>query len=566
MTTPFLQTAGWTLIHFLWQGCAIAMVAAVLLRLAERRSANARYLIACVALVAMAAAPVVTARLLWHPSSATAPASVEHAIVESPARRAGQPIRSASAVRSSESRRLQPAGAPVSSRLIPSLPRLDPDRAVQVIALIWLLGVSVLLARMAGGWWHVHSLHRVALATAASRWQPACRRIASRLGLTSVAHVVESIAVEVPTVVGWIRPVILLPVAAVAALTPAQVEAILAHELAHIRRHDYAVNLLQTLAETLLFYHPAVWWISKRIRTEREHCCDDIAVSVCGDAVSYAQALAELETWRVTSTSMAMAATGGSLLARVRRILREPLNDERRSPSWAVTLALTLVFTAGAGAVQQLPSWIALRGDARAASTQGDARLKARAPSAHPSGTVGVDPSRISPPSAVEGRARSGQASVGPCGAPETASRRDGDRWGSISLLAAADPAGATNSADAADTARTADAAGATDAAGTTDTTRAADAARAAVRGRVDGTAGASGATSTAGTTGPTARTGAARTAAAAGAAGSTITSVTAGATGTARAPGGRIVLDVEQQRAVADAVARRLESNGRQG
>ena len=172
-----------------------------------------------------------------------------------------------------------------------------------------------------------------------------------------------------PTVVGWLRPAILLPVAALASLSPAQVEAILAHELAHIRRHDYAVNVLQTIAETLLFYHPAVWWLSKRIRAEREHCCDDIAVAVCGDPVSYAQALAELETWRTGSTTMAMAATGGALLDRGRRILRVPITDEPRSPSWAVTLALTMDFTAGAGSVQHL-AWIRTPGDARAASVQ----------------------------------------------------------------------------------------------------------------------------------------------------------------------------------------------------
>src|SRR4029453_16064180 len=179
---------------------------------------------------------------------------------------------------------------------------------------------------------------------------------------------------EVPTVIGWMRPVILLPVAAVAALTPAQVEAILAHELSHIRRHDYAVNLLQTIAETLLFYHPAVWWVSKRIRAEREHCCDDVAVRVCGDAVSYAHALAELESWRVTSTVMAVAATDGSLLARVRRILREPVSDEARTANGAATLVLTLIFTAGAGAVQQLPSLIGLPGNPRAAASSNSAR------------------------------------------------------------------------------------------------------------------------------------------------------------------------------------------------
>ena len=116
-------------------------------------------------------------------------------------------------------------------------------------------------------------------------------------------RVVESALVDVPVVIGWLRPVILLPVAALAGLTPAQVEAILAHELAHIRRHDSCVNVLQTIAETLLFYHPAVWWVSHRIRAEREHCCDDIAVAVCGDPVAYAQALAELESWRVTQSA-----------------------------------------------------------------------------------------------------------------------------------------------------------------------------------------------------------------------------------------------------------------------
>ena len=104
--------------------------------------------------------------------------------------------------------------------------------------------------------------------------------------------------VDVPTVIGWLKPVVLLPASALAGLSPNQVEAILAHELAHIRRHDYLVNLLQTLVETLLFYHPAVWWLSRRIRAERENCCDDLAVSLCGDPVAYAAALAELEDLR----------------------------------------------------------------------------------------------------------------------------------------------------------------------------------------------------------------------------------------------------------------------------
>src|SRR5205085_1238008 len=120
-------------------------------------------------------------------------------------------------------------------------------------------------------------------------------------------------------------------------------------------------NVLQTLVETLLFYHPAVWWLSNRIRIEREHCCDDVAIALCGDPVSYAQALAQLETVRLSFASMAMAATGGSLLSRVRRILRVPLTDEPRSSSWPATLALTVLFAAGAGGMQHLPRLLAAR-------------------------------------------------------------------------------------------------------------------------------------------------------------------------------------------------------------
>jgi uncharacterized protein (TIGR03435 family) len=121
-------------------------------------------------------------------------------------------------------------------------------------------------------------------------------------------------------------------------LTPGQIEAVLAHELAHVRRHDVLVNLLQVAAETALFYHPAVWWLSSQIRTEREHCCDEIATSVCGDAITYAEALVELERWRTASGALALTATGRPLLTRVRRILGLPSDDAPRS-SALVTLA-----------------------------------------------------------------------------------------------------------------------------------------------------------------------------------------------------------------------------------
>jgi hypothetical protein len=142
-----------------------------------------------------------------------------------------------------------------------------------------------------------------------------------------------------------------LPIAALANLTASQVEAILAHELIHIRRHDYLVNVAQTVAETLLFFHPGVWWVSGQIRLEREHCCDDIAVQVSGDPVDYAAALAELEAWRSRGTTLALAATSGSLTGRIRRVLNVPIGHEARSLNWAVTLGLTCVLAVGAGGI-----------------------------------------------------------------------------------------------------------------------------------------------------------------------------------------------------------------------
>jgi beta-lactamase regulating signal transducer with metallopeptidase domain len=114
----------------------------------------------------------------------------------------------------------------------------------------------------------------------------------------------ESALVKVPTVIGWLKPVILIPPSALIGLTPQQFELILTHELAHIRRHDYLVNLLQTIIETLLFYHPAVWWVSLQIRCERENACDDLAVSLSSDPVIYARTLVEMERLRKAVSSL----------------------------------------------------------------------------------------------------------------------------------------------------------------------------------------------------------------------------------------------------------------------
>lgn len=140
--------------------------------------------------------------------------------------------------------------------------------------------------------------------------------------------------------VGYLRPLVLLPASAITGLSTLEIELILAHELAHVRRHDYVVNLAQTVIEALLFYHPGMWWVSSQIRRERENCCDDIAVALSGSRAIYVQALARLEEQRSATPAAVLAVTGGSLLKRVRRLLGQPHNEfgYRNATAWLAGL------------------------------------------------------------------------------------------------------------------------------------------------------------------------------------------------------------------------------------
>jgi beta-lactamase regulating signal transducer with metallopeptidase domain len=335
-----IHVAGWSLLHFVWQGALIGLVAAAMLRLVPRSFARARYAAASLALVAMLASPAITAAMLASSASA-----IRFTQTSADVASAGAPV----AVAAGPARTAQTGIGSVRSRML-------DNRILTMVVATWLVGVFLCFGRLGGGWWRVRRLHRAALSTRESTWQQTAERLAASLGVRRLVRIVDSDLVDTPTLIGWLRPVILLPIAALANLTPAQVEAILAHELAHVRRHDYVVNLVQTAAETLLFYHPAVWWVSRQIRTEREHCCDDVAVTMCGSAVDYAAALEELETCRGRHAGLAIAATGGSLLERVRRLLRTPADDQRPAANLGVMMALVALIVVVSGGLQHLPA------------------------------------------------------------------------------------------------------------------------------------------------------------------------------------------------------------------
>lgn len=217
------------------------------------------------------------------------------------------------------------------------------------------MGVLCLSLRLAGGWVYARRLCRRKVQPTSQEWRSLLSRLARQLGIKQRVQILESSLATIPTVIGWLKPVILLPTAALAGLSPTQLEAILIHELAHIRRLDYLVNLLQTLVEILLFYHPAVWWVSRRIRIERENCCDDVAVTVLGDARGYAIALTRMEELRGEVPTLAVAASGGSLLNRIRRLL-SPVPTSRASVSWVgLALAVSMLAIVGMSLHASLP-------------------------------------------------------------------------------------------------------------------------------------------------------------------------------------------------------------------
>jgi beta-lactamase regulating signal transducer with metallopeptidase domain len=236
------------------------------------------------------------------------------------------------------------------ARAIPPAVSLDLQasiaRYLPLLVVVWTAGAFLLALRLAYGLAWSNRLGRTGSAAAAP-WTSRLANLASRVGVTRAVMLKVSGAIDTPLAIGWWRPVVLLPAALVTNMSPGLLEALLAHELAHIRRHDYLVNLLQSVAEILLFYHPAVWAISRRIRVEREQIADDLAAEAVGEPERLALALQQLDRHQVAAFHPAQAASGGSLMIRIRRLVR----PEPRPFAWKAALcalALSMVCAATA--------------------------------------------------------------------------------------------------------------------------------------------------------------------------------------------------------------------------
>lgn len=314
------------LLHSLWQVALIGVLAALLLRAMARTSPAARHDVAMAMLLAMVAVPASTFLDFWHRPAVELNAGWLP-VVTAPQRDA--------------------AGAFAQSS----------SPWTTVAALLWLAGVGLMLLRRFGGWRLVAALDARPFERLPADWQQRVDALQAALRITRDVAVRLSADVATPFTARLLRPVVWLPLSLLTRMPREQVEALLAHELAHVARMDWLWNGLQCVVEALLFFHPAAWWLGRRIRLEREHACDDRAVAACGDAIALAEALAHLERQRLPVPRLVLAAQGGSLMQRITRLLTAPPARGR----WGARTGLVLLLAAGG----VLAAQVAIGGHAR---------------------------------------------------------------------------------------------------------------------------------------------------------------------------------------------------------
>jgi beta-lactamase regulating signal transducer with metallopeptidase domain len=324
---PITEHIGWVVVHTVWQGALLAGLLAGALSLLRDEHARLRYALSLITLTALALTPIVTWVVL--------PVAPAEAVVSADA--SGHMLAGPAVLLTETAPAAEPGAAWMAAA------RAGFTAMLPGVAVAWMIGVSVLAARLLGGWMLTVRLRTTQSVAVDGRWQRCTDRLADRIGVTWPVRVRQSTSVDVPLVVGWLRPVVLVPAGILTGLPPRQIEALIAHELSHVRRHDVLVGWLQALVETLLFYHPAVWWVSKQVRVEREHCCDDLAVALCQDRVMYAHALTTLADRQQVIPAGGLGAAGGALLNRIRRLIGtspEPSPRRYQPPLGVVGLVL----------------------------------------------------------------------------------------------------------------------------------------------------------------------------------------------------------------------------------
>jgi beta-lactamase regulating signal transducer with metallopeptidase domain len=331
----FATALSHTLVHSLWQGVILAVITAAILAFTRRLTAARRYQLMIVSLMLFALTAIGT--FIWEINQTTSSINTV-------------------AVFDQQNTVQQVPLSPIIN--IKQVSLIDTginyiNAHTQVITLIWFLAVLARSLQLLTGLQGLYHLRRKAVFNVDGYWETRVTELAHKLGIKQIIGIAESGIAKVPMVIGHLKPLILIPVGLLTALPPVEIEAILVHELAHIRRRDYLVNLLQSLVEIIFFFNPAVLWLSALIRTERENCCDDIAVTQTSSKVNYIRALVSCQEYQLSAPAYAMAFPGkrDQLVDRVKRMAsgsNHTLNVRERSLLAVILLSagfMTLAFT-----------------------------------------------------------------------------------------------------------------------------------------------------------------------------------------------------------------------------
>ncbi|MFT3744058.1 MAG: M56 family metallopeptidase [Pyrinomonadaceae bacterium] len=345
-TSELVADLGWTLFHSVWQFALTALCLAVALRLMRNARADTRYALAVFLLAISASLPVVTfvqyygdTKAETHSSFISSKEKTTAGVTTRPQPEVFDESASASSTVSAEN---EFSLSSLMYKIERQLPSLFP-----VAFFGWIIGIAFFSLRITGGLWHLNRIRTVGVLQPDEDWTSRFRGICSRLDLGDGIRFICSDLVETPIAMGIVRPMIIVPASAFLHLSPQQLETIIAHELIHIRRFDPLVNAVQAAIETIFFYHPAIWWMSSRIRTEREFAADAGVLELFDSSQTlYASALADLEEIRLTANMttprFAAAANGGNLMQRIQKILQIKTEVSRASSAWTAGLALLL--------------------------------------------------------------------------------------------------------------------------------------------------------------------------------------------------------------------------------
>jgi len=305
---PYIRTVTAILVHSLWQGILIGILAAVALSLLRSSNARIRYSVSCCAMAAVIVATAVTAVSVWPDGHGAA----RHVSAVTGELAGGEGSSDVGATISIPG----PINDVSSSNRWWKHPSIG-----RYFFMIWVSGVMLFSVYHILGWRRARGFVRRGTSSVPTEWQARFEKLCDEFRVRRLVSLLSSSLVKVPCVVGWMKPVILVPVSMFTLLDPSEIEMILVHELAHVRRCDVLVNIVQTAMETLFFFNPAIWWLSRHIRIEREDCCDDTAILRTGNRLRYARALANLEELRMFQTSFGSAIAGTPLERRIRRIV-----------------------------------------------------------------------------------------------------------------------------------------------------------------------------------------------------------------------------------------------------